>query len=259
MRRRDLLGAMAMCGLLVACGDESGSSGMTKKGYFFPAHRFRLTAEVETPEGVRRGSSVIQVRWSISSYEINGEAAAVDLPGGQTLFVLLRSKAQESADWAGLASSWIPQNLKDSWVLPNAENSASSIAKGKYYWGHVARYRGTVPVPRLRKMPWGEIDNYPYFVKFKDIRDPGSVELVDPDNFAASFGTGYRLKSLTATFTAEPVTHIINSRLGWLAEVGRTRATLQKVPRYDPKAAEVPVLTPTQRISPSDFSRNLYK
>lgn len=248
MRRRDLIGAMVACSLLAACDSEPGTSGMTERGYFFPAHRFRLTAEVQTPEGVRRGSSVIQVRWSISSYEIDGEAAAVDLPDGQTLFVLLRSEAEESADWAGLASTWVPQNIRDTWVLPNPENDAGQIDKGKYFWGHVAEYRGTVPVPRTRKMPWGAIDNYPYFVRFKDISDPSSIEMVDPDNLAASFGPGYRLNSLTATFTDDPVSSTLQSRLPWLKKYPEPR--LEKLPSGGTASP-----TFAQKISHGDFQR----
>jgi hypothetical protein len=63
------------------------------------------------------------------------------------------------------------------------------------------------------------IDNYPYFVRFKDMADPKSVEQVDPDNLAKSFGAGYRLKSLTVQMTGEPVTVEIEKRLGWLMSV----------------------------------------
>ena len=236
--------------VLAGCGSSDESSGMTARGYFFAAHRFRLTVEVETPEGMRRGSSVIQVRWSISSYEIDGEAVAVALPDGQTLFVLLRSEAQESADWAGFASTWVPQNIQDAWVLPRREKDASQIDKGKYFWEQVAEYRGTVPVPRTQKMPWGEIDNYPYFVRFKDIRDPSSVEMVDPDNLAGSFGPGYRLVSLTATFTADPVTHNIENMLTWLGSYPEPR--LAKIP---PGGAIDPTFA--QKLAYGDFTRGI--
>lgn len=252
MKRRVLIGAMVMGSLLAACGDDPATSGMTKRGYFFPAHRFKLTVEVDTPQGVRRGSSVIQVRPSISGYEIDGEAAAVDLPDGQTLFVLLRSEAEESADWAGLASTWAPQNIQDTWVFPGSEADASEMERGKYFWEHVAEYRGTVPVPRTRKMPWGPIDNYPYFVRFKDVTDPSSVEMVDPDDLAASFGAGYRLNSLSATFTSDPIIYTLQNRFDWLKKYPEPR--LEKIPSggtVDPTFA--------QKISHGDFQRKTKK
>ena len=64
-----------------------------------PDYRYRLTVEVDTPQGLRTGSSVIQVASSVSgpyalrpgvvSTQVKGEAVAVDLPGGKVLFALL--------------------------------------------------------------------------------------------------------------------------------------------------------------------------
>ena len=57
----------------------------------------------------------------------------------------------------------------------------------------------------------------PTIVRFRDIADPKSVEQVDPDDLAKSFGPGVKLKSLTVQMTDEPVTTGIEKRLGWLA------------------------------------------
>ncbi|MCC6479158.1 MAG: hypothetical protein IT552_08115, partial [Sphingomonadaceae bacterium] len=54
---------------------------------------------------------------------------------------------------------------------------------------------------------------YPMLVTFKDLADPTSVEQVDPDDLAASFGRGYRLKSITVQVTDAPVTVGIGDRL----------------------------------------------
>lgn len=40
-------------------------------------------------------------------------------------------------------------------------------------------------------------DRYPMLVTFEDVSDPASVKLVDPDNLAAIFGDGIRLKEIT--------------------------------------------------------------
>ena len=82
-----------VAGLIAALGLSSCEPGDPFSGrvYFDPI-RYRLSAEVETPAGVRRGSSVIQTIWDrgLSEATITGDAVAVDLPGGETLFVLLR-------------------------------------------------------------------------------------------------------------------------------------------------------------------------
>ena len=67
---------------------------------FYPSAtiRYRMTVEVETPEGLKTGSSVIETTIQSGprmgdaggvSYQYRGEAVAVDLPGGNTLFALM--------------------------------------------------------------------------------------------------------------------------------------------------------------------------
>jgi hypothetical protein len=66
---------------------------------YFPnyTHRFRLTVEIDTSEGVRRGSSVIEVerkdrRWSLIggyNFQVRGQAVFVDLGAGRNAIVLL--------------------------------------------------------------------------------------------------------------------------------------------------------------------------
>lgn len=84
LERRPLTGitvliiALAVCG----CGSQADS------------YRQRITVEVDTPEGVMTGSSVSEVKWRYSSRgssraSSRGEAVAVDLPGGRTLFALM--------------------------------------------------------------------------------------------------------------------------------------------------------------------------
>src|SRR5687768_16239408 len=75
--------------LLTACSD---------RGERF---RYKMTVEVDTPDGVRSGYSVHEVRARYRNHfgvaprsrtmDTIGEAVAVDLPDGQTLFVLTPS------------------------------------------------------------------------------------------------------------------------------------------------------------------------
>lgn len=74
--------------LLSAC--DSGSA----------TYHYKLTVEVQTPEGLRTGSSIIEVRTSPSGSlqpggivsKVRGEAVAVDLGPRGTLFALLSSR-----------------------------------------------------------------------------------------------------------------------------------------------------------------------
>lgn len=211
MNRRFVLGVSLGLALLPFL---AGCNGVTHES--FEPVRYRLTAMVETPEGLRSGYSVIEVAWGMSrmsgpfggsGYTIKGNAAAVDLPSGQTLFVLLRSA--DDADWAAWVINDIPvpgQNQSP------AGDRAAQIASQKqrldfiranraihYLWG------SDVPKDRGKYLP--------YFVRFRDIADPKSMEELKPDDLEKSFGKGYALKSLTIQITDEPVTTGIEKRL----------------------------------------------
>lgn len=185
-----------------------------------PDYRYRLTVEVDTPEGLKTGSSVIEVRQSMgrsagSGYgkmiirRIRGEAVAVDLPNGQTLFALLRS--ERDGQWA----SQVMQRL-----APTIEGEP-----WEEVFDNVLLVEGKVELPAQgwpEKLPDPGFDGYPMMVTFGDVDDPTSVERVDPDDLTSSFGDGVSLKHVTVELTDEPVTTGIERRLGWLdGYVGR--------------------------------------
>lgn len=194
MRQRDLIGAMAACGLLAACGSEPRT----------PPYRYKLKVEVETPEGIRTGESAIQVQWwqggkeafgsqASAGYKIVGEAVAVDLPRAQTLFVLLRSPS--NPDWAAWAFEGIADDVKD-------PQSAGGIAHA---------------ISDAEESSGGS--GYPYFVRFDDLADPETVREVNPNNLEASFGRGTRLRKVTVQITQDPVSERIVARLPWLQKL----------------------------------------
>jgi hypothetical protein len=204
--RRTVLGLVTV-GALALAGCDSDVLGRQ-----YPPYRYRLTAVVETPAGLRSGSSVIQVRWTeagtafgilgSAGFSVKGEAVAVELAKDEVLFVLLRSSG--SSDWAAWA-------LRD--VVPNLKDPRGTDRKPH-------------PVPRRIEIQREQVDNYPMFVRFRDPADPKSVEQVDPDDLAKTFGPGYRLKSLTVQVTDEPVTSGIEKRLGWLGNLQARNARL---------------------------------
>ena len=195
-----------------------------------PTYRYRLTVEVDTPQGVKSGSSVIEVRQSmgrsagtgfgeIIMRRVRGEAVAVDLPDGRTLFALLRS--EDDVDWAGT----VMQNL------------APKIAGERFSerFDNVLQVKGKRELPRHWPPFAGGVtmSGYPMLVTFGDLADPTSVALVDPDDLAASFGEGTTLKRITAQMTDDPVTTGIEKRLAWLPSYydkmldGRTINTIE--------------------------------
>jgi len=216
--RRSVLagaGALAAIALLPGCGLASER---------LPDYRYRLTVEVDTPEGLRTGSSVIAVRSillpktlpdaPVLRIEVRGEAVTVDLGPRGVLFALLRGTTR--TDWAGGAMELVTPHPP---VVPGANQFAlwhqAMIANRGLHV--VPRHAPLPPNPRRDSIPRPNDppNAYPMLVRFGDIADPASVALVDPDDLAASFGKGVKLRRITVELTDDAVTTGIEKRFVW--------------------------------------------
>lgn len=188
--------------LLAACGADGA-----------PDYRYRLTVEVEIPEGLAAGSSVIEVEQRLVrpgsdpsgigvERRVRGEAVTVDLPDGRVLFALLRSESAN--DWASYILPWIAPDVRGESFTEQLDDPLS--------------LKGEIELPKTlpAKSILSERPGYPMLVTFGDINDPTSIERVDPDDLAASFGEGVTLKRITVQITDDPVTAGIEDRLEWL-------------------------------------------
>lgn len=200
MTRRDFAGAAGLGAFSVALG------GCQLLGLEW-RYRYRLTAEVVRGGERYRGSSVIEVIRERGPTGIGGkargEAAAVDIPGAGTLFLLLRSE-KWGADWPFIMPHHAFQeqlgsvNMVDAALLTrlSSMNGAKVVLSPEFY---------------------------PQLVRFRDIRDPKSVELVDSGNLATSFGFGVALGQILVELTPDPVTQNIGKELPWLGAYPETR------------------------------------
>lgn len=183
-----------------------------------PSYRYRLTVEVETPQGLRTGSSVFEVSGQetyafappeatgVHSYA-DGEAVAVDLPSGQTLFALPRSEYQTDAAVAFAPMAYRALLIRKLGANPGSVDKIHELK----------RQTGAAVLPRYVKLAGSRpVNIYPMLVRFRDLRDPKSVEAVDPSDLAASFGRGTVLKRITVKITDDQVTRTLLSRLKWL-------------------------------------------
>jgi hypothetical protein len=203
-RRGFACAVVAGCAVLAlgGCGAESEEHSAEV--------RYRVTVEIDEGGAVSSGSGV----WSLkltrptlalaSPYnpKFTGEAVAVDLSNGQTMFAL----------------------IKDQEMLPERHFSELNVGDGFDRIANIrriARARGKSKQLACESIPAGASNteaaqlkyDCPMLVTFKDIADPTSVEQVDPDDLAGSFGQGYRLKSITVQVTDAPVTVGIGDRL----------------------------------------------
>jgi hypothetical protein len=231
-KRRGVLVGLA---LLVPVGLMGGCAAKP----YFPAYRYRLTVEVDTPQGLRTGSSVIEVVSGMVDdgavvigvgTRVRGEAVAVDLPGGKVLFALLSKPnsaegASEYAHDALITKRW---SGKDEYL---ADLNA------------MLRRRDTAVLPRHIPPAYPSAPpatSYPMLVTFGNIADPKTVAVVDPDNLAASFGRGVKLRRITVQMTDAAVTVGIEKRLGWF---GSVHGALVHVPLsdYPPEGTPLPL------------------
>lgn len=194
-------GAALACGgalMLSACGDDR-----------FPDYRYRMTVEVQTPDGIKTGSSVIEVKTkeistildaSGKTYkdEVHGEAVAVDVAPGKTLFALLSQPT--NADYA----------KKVAFVALKPVRTTSGDIEGyREYLSQMVEVDGAHELPR---------DHWPIFVTFMDINDPQTVDEVNSASLQNVFGSEYEIKRVVIEITYDPVNTGIEKRFPWWKE-----------------------------------------
>ena len=174
-----------------------------------PGHKYRLTVEVETPEGVKSASGVMAVHpdrsYSRGGHTLTrGDAVFVDLGGGKNLIALLAHIDNKSVDLDGV-----------NYVALRAYNAAGRKAS----FNEMSRMTGAVPVK-------GAL--VPVLVTFTDLTDPGTAREVLPDEVEAGLGKGFHVGSISVEVVpnglwpldfggpfGEPVTRGIEARLPW--------------------------------------------
>jgi hypothetical protein len=185
-----LLGGVASL-LLAGCGVAGGRS----------SYRFRMTIEVETPAGLKVGSSVMEVsaerQVSLTSEThpvsagLSGEAVEVDLPGGP-FFALLTIRDGGPQLFQAVSNALSPLET----ATPGVEDYMAQTEKLGSKW--IGSY--TADLPR---------EAWPMMVRFRNPSDPKTVEQVDP----AAIG----VKRIGLETVSEAVTTGIENRLGWLS------------------------------------------
>lgn len=157
--------------------------------------RQKLTVTVATPAGERSGSSVVEVTALFGQlplsgnevdYEVNGEAAVVEVAAGKVLFALVDN-----------AEELVANAFRDR--LPKSRTEWLPLVSG---------LAGKQPVPR---------DHHPTLVTFENLDDPRSIRILDPADLARDLGAGFTLAGMTIEIVdEEPTTGRVASFLGWM-------------------------------------------
>jgi hypothetical protein len=179
-----------------------------------PGHKYRLTVEVETPEGVKSASGVLSVHPDRGysrhgSTLTKGDAVWVDLGGAKNLVALLAQLDDKGLELDGM-----------NFVALRAFNAAGR----RTTFNEMNRISGTAPVT-------GAL--IPVLAAFSDINDSATMRVVKPDDIEATYGKGFALRGITVEAVpngfwpldfggvlGEPVTRGIEAKLPWWSRAG---------------------------------------
>jgi hypothetical protein len=182
--------------------------------------RYRLRIVVQVAERLYEGSSVVEtelayfgdkaVWWKAPeagsmSFSSWGEAVALDLGEHGLLFGLLYPVD-------GRVGGFYVNSAGDMLFtfLPNDRRGTAERMND------LPGLQGEFPV---RESSW------PTLVRFRDISDPTTFEVVDRGQFAAIYGPGSSVTSVTISITHDPITRGIDKVLPWLAGARTVRRT----------------------------------
>lgn len=207
--------SIIIAGLLLAAGTAFAVSEVTQSQNKTYSWRYKMTVEVETPEGPKSGSAVREVtvwfeprnnpdprdpQYNVGK-KMKGEAVVVDLGERGKVFGTLSSEDQ-----------FLPFRVFD--------GPPGLTIEGAEYYSALKDARAIL-TPTY----------YPTLVTFTNIDDPLSVELliekqqengwplkytIKADHFSKYFGDGVSLKNITVEMTDEAVTKGILHTLEWI-------------------------------------------
>ncbi|QAU46746.1 hypothetical protein EAS54_21615 [Bradyrhizobium guangzhouense] len=209
-----------------------------------PGHKYRLTVEVTTPDGIRTASGILAVVPD-RNYNRGGRTTM----RGEAVFVDLdQDRSQDRGKGKNLVALLAHQqgaklDLDDiNYVALRAYGAARG---NRVSFSDIARQTGIVPVQ-------GEL--IPVLLSFGDPGDPQTARLVAAEHADTVLGSGYAIRGLTAEVVpngfwpidfggvlGEPVTRGIETKLPWLATPGDQAATALK-------AAGLPATGATQAL-----------
>lgn len=187
------IGFIAMVVILFA------GTAYAAKDYVVPTTwRYKITIEIETPEGIKSGSAVREVRaWKNAAKLVNpdlrevtyrtfGEAVQIDLGESGVIFYPI---------------DWDSNSLLEG-AFPSSEKNS---------WSRVEYYKS---LPKgLKKVQEGWMS----FIWLKDLTGAEPMRRLDSKDFVNVFGDGFRLKQTVTEITDDPVTWKLDDFLNRLA------------------------------------------
>lgn len=231
----------ALLGLLAIAGSVAVAAEVMQNEKPSGKWRYKMTVTVETPEGIKTGSSVREMSNSTPAIDwpdvgnparVEGEAVVVDLGKRGVLFAVVSTNPHFE--------------FYNAFPLPGRApgNGGSSPEGIKYYSSLPAGTKGTLNP--------GAPPGYPMLVTFKDLNDPLSVTEVQEwthvprqergknfvltkDRMEELFGEGVKLRDITLEITDEPVTWGMEKWLPWINSLNDDLLDGDKIHRISPQ------------------------
>ena len=190
--------------LIVGCLLGAGSIAYRE---IFPSGmwRYKITVNIESPEGTKSGSAIREVRLKrnlakilnpdVSSVDIDtfGEAVVINLGENKFLFSIISNEFLDA--------------------FPEGSTLNNKI---KLY--------NDLPINEPKPI---RVDDYPWFVNFEKLDDPTSIRTINSSNISNIFGQGFSIKSVVIEKTDASITNgQLKIALPWLGHlpVGTGRA-----------------------------------
>lgn len=209
----------------------------------FGTYRFRLTIDIDTPEGVKSGSSVMEVSYGVTGdnigvgprahSDLKGEAVFVDLGGGKHIVAI---HTMGASGFGGNSVSQVP------YVATLGEAGFQELEKGRRLEGGGDLAPPWVPTlvtffnpadEKTAKVVYAtEIERIPRFdSKGQLVGEKLGKPIVSVDEIEATFGPGYRFRRARVDIVrrgiwplnaigilGEPITVGIEKRLPWIED-----------------------------------------
>lgn len=173
--------------------------------------RYRLTVVVDTPQGVRTGSSVVEVKGYLSRafpgpeaggprLHSRGEATPVKLTDGRYVFVVFASGASTRRTFTMLTAPFADQ-------LPPKSSDRSANGKSM-----MEQFRALAEAKGVRQV---NPQDYPVIATFTDLTNPYSIRIA-PASEISTILPGHRVLRMTVEITDDPVSNSIRQILPWI-------------------------------------------
>lgn len=185
-----------------------------------PDHKYRLTVEVETTQGLRSVSHVMAVHPNRSyagsgstGTRTKGDALVIDVGNGKSLVMLLAQEGHP-LDVDGM-----------NYIDMRALNDGT---------GRRVQFRELKAIDEIAAVKGALV---PVMLAFPDLTAPATARVIKPEAFEAAFGSGVKLRSVSVQpmppgwwpldfggALGEPVTRAIDRKLPWWSTAGASAA-----------------------------------